>query len=127
MQVAERPARTPVEARLATGAGLGGNEIGLGATVLVFHVTPKHTVASVWRRGFEVQASITSRVGTWSGVWVTDGFFDQRDCAARSLSIVEIACDAQQLSRFEYVEEGKPYRDWLVPASILNRFSRRCL
>ena len=31
---------------------------------------------------------------------------------------IEIAEDV--LAAFEWIEEGKPYREWLVPAAILN-------
>jgi hypothetical protein len=26
----------------------------------------------------------------------------------------------RELSEFEWVEEGKPYREWLIPAEVIN-------
>jgi len=31
------------------------------------------------------------------------------------------------LATFEWVEEGKPYREWLVPAALLNDRQHRLL
>jgi hypothetical protein len=35
--------------------------------------------------------------------------------------VVEVPAGETELHRFELVEEGKPYREWFVPASWLNR------
>jgi len=35
--------------------------------------------------------------------------------------------DDLDLDEWELVEEGKPYREWCVPAELLNRFPRRLL
>jgi hypothetical protein len=35
--------------------------------------------------------------------------------------------DDFDLDYWELIEEGKPYREWCVPAEVLNRFPRRLL
>lgn len=35
--------------------------------------------------------------------------------------------DDLDLDEYEVVEEGKPYREWCVPAEVLNRFPRQLL
>ena len=35
--------------------------------------------------------------------------------------------DDLDLDEYEIVEEGKPYREWIVPAKVLNQFPRRLL
>jgi hypothetical protein len=35
--------------------------------------------------------------------------------------------DDFDLDSWEIIEEGKPYREWCVPARILNRFPRRLI
>ena len=40
------------------------------------------------------------------------------DVSNRSLIVVEMT-DAELLD-FEWIEEGKPYREWLIPAEVIN-------
>jgi hypothetical protein len=35
--------------------------------------------------------------------------------------------DDLDLDEYEILEEGKPYREWIVPAQLLNQFPRRLL
>jgi hypothetical protein len=39
--------------------------------------------------------------------------------------VFEIDTHADTLAKWEWVEERKHYREWLVPAAVLNRFARR--
>jgi hypothetical protein len=55
----------------------------------------------------------------WSGVWVSDRPLDNSEGASgEALLQIDIAEDL--LTAFEWVEESKPYREWLVPAAVLN-------
>jgi hypothetical protein len=31
----------------------------------------------------------------------------------------------QQISRFEWIEDGKPNREWLIPARLINEIANR--
>ena len=73
----------------------------------VFHRTTKDAAAKILQGGFR---DITSRYLTdreWSGVWVSDRPLDNSEGASGE-------------ARLEWVEEGKPFREWLVPAAVLN-------
>ena len=55
----------------------------------------------------------------WSGVWVSDRPLDNNEGASGE-ALLQITIAEDLLAAFEWVEEGKPYREWLVPAAVLN-------
>jgi hypothetical protein len=85
----------------------------------VFHRTTKDAATKILRDGFR---NTTGRYLTdreWSGVWVADRPLDNSEGASGEVLLqIEIAED--RLAAFEWVGEGKPYREWLAPAVVLN-------
>jgi hypothetical protein len=55
----------------------------------------------------------------WSGVWVSDRPLDNSEGSSGD-ALLQITIADDLLAAFEWVEEGKPYREWLVPAAVLN-------
>ena len=60
----------------------------------------------------------------WSGVWFSDVPFDAFEGydggAEDVLLTIEIPDEA--ITDYEWIEDGKPYREWLIPASIANQY-----
>jgi hypothetical protein len=57
----------------------------------------------------------------WSGVWLSAQPLDGNDGAwGEALLCVDIACTEGEISCFEWVEEGKTHREWLIPAAFVN-------
>jgi hypothetical protein len=85
----------------------------------LFHRTTQDAAMKILRDGFR---NTTGRYLTdreWSGVWVSDRPLDNSEGASgEALLQIDIAED--RLAAFEWIEEGKPYREWLVPAAALN-------
>jgi hypothetical protein len=55
-----------------------------------------------------------------SGVWLSDVPLDSNEGAkGEALLAVEFPDDVD-LCDFEWIEDGKPYREWQVPASLIN-------
>ena len=52
-------------------------------------------------------------------MWVSDQPLDER---AEVNRLFEVVIDQKKISQYEWIEEGKGYREWLVPADLLNRF-----
>jgi hypothetical protein len=54
-------------------------------------------------------------------VWVSDRPLDESE-GARSchLLVLRLNFTEAELADYEWVEEGKGYREWLVPAALLN-------
>lgn len=64
------------------------------------------------------------------GVWLSDRPLDGSEGAKGSaLLAVDVPAEIADLfdRRHEWVEEGKPYREWLVPASVLNEHAELTL
>ena len=77
------------------------------------------TAIKILRDGFR---NTTGRYLTdreWSGVWVSDRPLDNSEGASGE-ALLQINIAENLLTTFEWVEEGKPYREWLVPADVLN-------
>ncbi|HVQ79342.1 MAG TPA: hypothetical protein VMS82_05245 [Pseudolabrys sp.] len=81
----------------------------------VFHRTTKDAAAKILRDGFRDTTSRYLTDREWSGVWVSDRPLDNSEGASGEIDIAE-----DLLTAFEWVEEGKPFREWLVPAAVLN-------
>lgn len=58
----------------------------------------------------------------WSGVWLSDVPLDGNEGATGDdLLAVDVPDEvAAQWADYEWCEEGKPHREWLVPAELLN-------
>jgi hypothetical protein len=60
---------------------------------------------------------------TYRGVWLADApLCENEGAGGDTVLAVEIPEDV--LTEWEWVEEGKPYREFLVPASVLNEYPR---
>jgi hypothetical protein len=87
--------------------------------VRVYHSTSRETAEAIERDGFRDGTGTYLTSEKFTGVWVSDRPLDENEGGmAEALLIVEVP-DAE-LEPYEWVEEGKPYREWLVPAELLN-------
>lgn len=62
----------------------------------------------------------------YSGVWISDSPLDLSEGASGAwLITIEMPPDVATLidQEHEWIEEGKGYREWLVPAKLLNEFA----
>jgi hypothetical protein len=39
-------------------------------------------------------------------------------------TLLQIEVAEEILASYEWVEEGKPYREWLIPSSVLNKIGQ---
>jgi hypothetical protein len=97
-----------------------------GSYMRVFHRTD--AAEAILRSGFQDGRGsyMTDRERT--GVWVSDVPLDINE-GARGDVLLSIEVPEEVIIPFEWIEEGKPYREFLVPSSILNscgppRFAR---
>jgi hypothetical protein len=56
----------------------------------------------------------------WTGVWLLDRPLDNSEGASGE-TLLQIEVAEEILAPYEWVIEGKPYREWLVPAAVLNQ------
>jgi hypothetical protein len=95
--------------------------------VKVYHVTSLAPAEAIDLEGFldAVDSYMTS--GRHTGVWISDRPLDGSEGTATPQVVYELEVDEDLIRQYEWIEEGKPYREWLVPASILNGAERRRL
>ncbi len=56
----------------------------------------------------------------WLGVWVSDRPLDE-DEGGSGDTLLEISLPSGLLDPWEWSDPGQNYREWLVPAELLNR------
>ena len=86
-----------------------------------FHATGNKNAEAILKEGFRDGTNFYLTDREWSGVWIFDKPFDDSHLSdGITLFAIEIPEDA--ISELEWPEEGKPYREWLVPATLLNSY-----
>ena len=87
----------------------------------MFHITGNANAEAILVNGFHDTMGYHNAGQEWTGVWVSSEPFDgQYQNDANTLFAVEIPEDA--ISEFEWVEEAKTIREWLIPAALLNSY-----
>jgi hypothetical protein len=84
----------------------------------VYHRTNAASAASIRAEGFRDASDHYLTEGVWTGVWVSD-----RDHMPEHGSVLlAINVPDPVLTKYEWVQEGLGYREFLIPAAILNQF-----
>ena len=56
-----------------------------------------------------------------SGVWLSDLPLDANEgTKGDTVLLVDLALSEKEIAQFEWIEEGKPYREWQIPAKLIN-------
>jgi hypothetical protein len=89
--------------------------------MILYHRT--HNTEAILRDGFrDEEGSYGLEDFTLRGVFLSDRPLDGNEGAGGDYLLeVTLPDDCCDLSYYELVEEGKPYREWCIPAEILNR------
>ena len=88
----------------------------------VFHVTSASNARSIKDHGFRDSVGRFEPLTEvrW-GVWIANRPLDRGEhCCDQPGAIFQFEIDENSIAAHEYVKEGKPYREWLVPAGLLN-------
>lgn len=91
----------------------------------VYHCTSVTAAAAIERDGFQDRTGHYLTEAEHSGVWVSDGPLSENEGVDDPSVVFEIDLDELAVQDFEWIEEGKPYREWLIPAAMLNPAPRR--
>ena len=95
----------------------------------LYHVTTHKAATAIMAGGFRDHAR---RIGGMiiDGVWVSDAPWydgatvDAADLPASRVCIV-LALPADQIGEYELVQDDSMYREWCIPAAILNQTTRK--
>jgi hypothetical protein len=89
--------------------------------VILYHRTNRRAARAILGRGFRdaTGSYLTSR--RFRGVWFSNQPLDVNAGAEgdRLLRVV-LPIPLRELRVYEWVEQGKPYREWLLPAALVN-------
>jgi len=84
-----------------------------------FHRTRAKNAASILKRGFQDATGNYMMNTTVTGVWVSDKILDGNEGACGDTVLqIEVKISKRDLDFYEVKEEGKPYREWCIPARI---------
>lgn len=87
--------------------------------MILYHTTGAEMAEAILRDGFRDGTGRYMTDREWSGVCLSDEPFGELEyCEA--LLRVDLNLSEHGLADYEWIEEGKGYREWLVPAAILN-------
>ena len=87
----------------------------------MYHRTAYETALLILGGGFKDGEGFYMTSRQRSGVWLTDTEDDVFQGAAGD-TLLKVALDLQEpdIAEYEWVEDGKGYREWLIPAGLLN-------
>ena len=85
-----------------------------------FHRTTRKAVNAILASGFRDRTGKYLTDRQWRGVWLSDIPLDI-DQGARGGVLLQVQLPPDLVEQYEWKEEGKPYREFLVPANLINR------
>ena len=92
-----------------------------GGRVILYHRTTKDAAHSIRENGFRDATGAYLTKHTYTGVWFADVPLDENEGADGSVLLeVDLNVTDKEVSEYEWVEQGKPYREWLIPAEFVN-------
>ena len=91
--------------------------------MIVYHRTSAESADLILRDGLQDARDKYMTDREFEGVWISDRPLDANEGVWGDvlLRIDLSGLTADDLADFEWVEDGKPHREWLVPADLLNR------
>ena len=88
----------------------------------LYHLTTSEAATSILREGFRDSTGNYLTTKEFSGVWLCDSAdaVYQMGRGGGTLLKVSLRILEADLAEYEWVEENKGYREWLVPADLIN-------
>ncbi|MCP9496815.1 MAG: hypothetical protein MSG64_20450 [Pyrinomonadaceae bacterium MAG19_C2-C3] len=90
-------------------------------SLILYHRTTAERAESIITDGFRDSTGHYLSDSIHTGVWLSDVPLDANEGAkGRTLLEVTINLSEDELTPYEWIEEEKPYREWLAPAALIN-------
>lgn len=92
--------------------------------IRLFHGTSVENATKILAGGFRDHVGTYGLSRLHRGVFLSNVKLDENEGAcSEAYLIVELPAELD-LARWEWVQEGLGYREWLIPARVLNRLAR---
>lgn len=89
--------------------------------IILWHRTAAASADNILREGFRDGRGRYMTDREFSGVWLADRPLDSNEGAWGDTYLLKVTldCAEDEIADFEWIEEGKPHREWLIPAPFL--------
>jgi hypothetical protein len=92
--------------------------------IVLFHITTSDKAAAILRDGFVDGRNENMTETELRGVFLSDRPLDANEGAWGDTPLaVWFHLPLSELGDFELIEEGKPYREWCIPAELIRQFA----
>jgi hypothetical protein len=89
--------------------------------ITLYHRTTEDTARRIAVDGFRDSQGYWGTENLHSGVWPSDRPLDaNEDAVGTALLRIELNKKEHEIAHFEWIEDGKPYREWLIPSCLIN-------
>jgi len=88
---------------------------------ILYHRTNATGARGILENGFRNSSDYFLSNRLWSGVWLSSTPIEDPARSDESVLMVKLDLDERNLSRWEWISEGKSHREWLMPAGIVNK------
>ena len=90
----------------------------------LFHIANNTNAEAILKDGFRDVMGYHHAGQEWTGVWVSSEPLDwsQRQYLNEANTLFAIEIPEDVISEFEWAQEGKLIREWLIPAELLNSY-----
>lgn len=91
----------------------------------LFHRTSVDAARVILNSGFKDGTGKYMTTNKYSGVWLSNVPLTLNE-GADGDTLLEVNLDLpdEELQLYEWAEEGKPYREWMIPAALINTRAR---
>ena len=86
----------------------------------LYHCTTEVGARQILAVGFRDHTARYLTDREWTGVWLSDRPLQNTEGASGD-TVLQIEIAAEILVPYEWIQEDKPYREWIVPAAVLNK------
>jgi len=99
----------------------------------LYHLTNAERVEAILREGFKDQPGNHGTDDELSGVWLSNRPLDSNEVGGPDenliILLVTFSVPLSELADYEWVEEGRDHREWLIPADVIAKLAtvERCV
>jgi hypothetical protein len=90
--------------------------------MVLYHRTNPQAAEAILQQGFRDDTKNYTTEDPYSGVWLSTEPLDENSGASGDIVLeVTTKMTESEIAQYEVVEEGKGYREFCIPAAVINR------
>ena len=83
----------------------------------LYHRTSRRAARAILLHGFRDTTNTYLTNGLHTGVWFSNEILNE-DPSSQRCAVLCVDLPEEAIADYEWIEEGKPYREWLIPAAV---------